>query len=368
MENLNLLFNKTYYEKIGTDCFADDIQRKNRQLYAVNFCRQDYQASPLKDRPGYQCFFMKTSYPGLLVGTGYAHGSGKEDEDIKLGFSFDYTTGQPYIPGSTVKGVLKSAFRHPEVICELCSGIPDESAVALLSQDIFDGNRDVFLDAVVFRGDKSGRILGPDNITPHKEATKNPVPLLLIKILPDVYLEFRFLLGDSVINTGDNSSVTLSAEEKKSLFLSILQLFGIGAKTNVGYGALEFIEETTAAARAFGTQTESEIPADNEEQSAAKGQIRRPVDRSAHPAGDTHGLFVGETVDGVVTGVQPYGAFVKIGGTNKSGLVHIKEIANKFVSDINDYLSVGDHVRVKIIGIKDDGKISLSIKQVSGND
>ena len=73
-------------------------------------------------------------------------------------------------------------------------------------------------------------------------------------------------------------------------------------------------------------------------------------------------LQVGEILEGKVTGITKFGAFVLLpGGT--SGLVHISEIANAFVNDVNDYLHMGDTVKVKVIGITEAGKINLSIKQ-----
>lgn len=73
-------------------------------------------------------------------------------------------------------------------------------------------------------------------------------------------------------------------------------------------------------------------------------------------------IQVGEILEGKVTGITKFGAFVQLpGGT--SGLVHISEIANAFVNDVNDYLHMGDMVKVKVIGINEAGKINLSIKQ-----
>ena len=72
---------------------------------------------------------------------------------------------------------------------------------------------------------------------------------------------------------------------------------------------------------------------------------------------------VGSIVEGKVTGITKFGAFVLLPG-GASGLVHISEIANAFVSDVNDYLHMGDAVRVKVISINEAGKINLSIKQV----
>lgn len=70
----------------------------------------------------------------------------------------------------------------------------------------------------------------------------------------------------------------------------------------------------------------------------------------------------GEKLTGKVTGIQPYGAFVALDDQTQ-GLVHISEITYGFVKDINDYISVGDEVAVKVLEVDEDvGKISLSIR------
>ncbi|MEO2076376.1 MAG: S1 domain-containing RNA-binding protein [Bacillus sp. (in: firmicutes)] len=70
---------------------------------------------------------------------------------------------------------------------------------------------------------------------------------------------------------------------------------------------------------------------------------------------------VGSKVQGKVTGITNFGAFVELpGGT--TGLVHISEVAESYVKDINDHLKVGDMVEVKVISEKD-GKTALSIKK-----
>lgn len=73
-------------------------------------------------------------------------------------------------------------------------------------------------------------------------------------------------------------------------------------------------------------------------------------------------LQVGEVVEGRVTGITNFGAFVALPG-GKSGLVHISEIANTYVSDIHEHVKDGESVKVKILQINPDGKINLSIKQ-----
>ena len=70
---------------------------------------------------------------------------------------------------------------------------------------------------------------------------------------------------------------------------------------------------------------------------------------------------VGAVLEGKVSGVTKFGAFVNLPG-GKSGLVHISEIANTFVSDVAQYVSVGQTVKVRVIGINGD-KINLSIKR-----
>ena len=54
---------------------------------------------------------------------------------------------------------------------------------------------------------------------------------------------------------------------------------------------------------------------------------------------------VGAVVEGTVTGITKFGAFVSL-PDGRSGLVHISEIANTYVNDVNDYLKVGDAVKV----------------------
>lgn len=73
-------------------------------------------------------------------------------------------------------------------------------------------------------------------------------------------------------------------------------------------------------------------------------------------------LAVGAIFEGKVTGITKFGAFVSL-PEGKSGMVHISEVANSFVSDIKDHLAEGQTVKVKIIGIDQAGRINLSIKK-----
>lgn len=77
-------------------------------------------------------------------------------------------------------------------------------------------------------------------------------------------------------------------------------------------------------------------------------------------------LEIGKIYSGKVKGITQYGAFVDIEGGG-TGMVHISEIANTYVSDIREHLTEDQEVRVKVIGINEAGKVSLSIKKASDN-
>lgn len=216
-------------------------------------------------------FDLKTIYPGLVTGVGLPHET-SEGSTFILGFCFDYTTGLPIIPGSTVKGVLKSVFpqwerqlKEPvqkkeaktEYIYGLLKRIKEgigqdkKELITKIENEIFEGivdnkavsiyKRDLFFDAYIIQGTRANpgknRIFGTDNITPHvkegmsyeESMLKNPVPLSFLKVLPDVVFHFPFYLTDGEI----------LKKEKEELFKLILLDIGIGAKTNVGYGQLE---------------------------------------------------------------------------------------------------------------------------------
>ena len=74
-------------------------------------------------------------------------------------------------------------------------------------------------------------------------------------------------------------------------------------------------------------------------------------------------IEVGSVLEGKVTGIKSFGAFVAL-PEGKSGLVHISEVSNSFVQDINAVLKEGETVKVKVMSIAPDGKIALSIKRL----
>ena len=71
---------------------------------------------------------------------------------------------------------------------------------------------------------------------------------------------------------------------------------------------------------------------------------------------------VGDIVEGKITGIKPFGAFVAL-PDHKNGLVHISEVSYEFVQDLSTVLSEGQTVQVKVMSIAPDGKIALSIKR-----
>jgi len=71
---------------------------------------------------------------------------------------------------------------------------------------------------------------------------------------------------------------------------------------------------------------------------------------------------VGQIVEGKITGITRFGAFMEI-SQGVTGLIHISEVADSFVKDVNDFLKENDIVKAKVISISTDGKISLSLRK-----
>jgi CRISPR-associated protein Cmr6 len=219
MSNLGWIFYKDYFRGIDYADLDNPINKETIQNKVKNIINQS--VSIVEDEMlGNTHFKATTTYPGLILGSGNAHELPSIEGQAILGFHFDYTSGLPVIQGSSIKGVLRSAFRHPAYITEYVGEGVDIEA---LEKEIFD-NADVFFDATII---SNGKILGDDFITPHGDnPLKNPIPLRFIKVLPNVTFRFDFELSDGLI----------SKEKKTILFAEILLDLGIGAKTNVGYG------------------------------------------------------------------------------------------------------------------------------------
>jgi len=256
--NAGWLFYKDYYQQINFRAKKEDenneklFKDKNAAIFKQKFdpaCLASFVRSK-------QSLHFKTTYPGLLIGSGYNHETGYLGE-IKIGFHFDHSTGMPYLPGSSVKGVLRAPFegskkenepkhfKHLGYLQHIFQATIGKNWQAsdfeAFELSVFEGaghqnmyQHDVFLDAVITQGDSQGYFLDSDFITPHRKPglLRNPIPIQFLKIRPGVEISFYFELRESG---------GLRVEEKKKVFERIIRDLGVGAKTNVGYGNLEFL-------------------------------------------------------------------------------------------------------------------------------
>lgn len=248
--NLNYLFYNEYFNFL-VDSHAKTPTEIDEAIVHMQVSEQAGEDIPCNS------FCMQTTYPGLLFGIGNAHDVSKLQVEnaksaIKIGFTFDYVTGLPIIPGSTVKGVLRSAFsNHPDYVLD-CLGWEENEEnkehLAQIEKLLFGDNKeidtrvqDVFLSAVPIKAGKDNRLMGDDYVTSHKAEDERyngliePNPVKMLKVIPGVVYKFRFLLKDTVLPC-ENDSIILSAAQKLKLFQQIIEDLGMGAKTNVGYG------------------------------------------------------------------------------------------------------------------------------------
>ncbi|MEE1518168.1 MAG: type III-B CRISPR module RAMP protein Cmr6 [Lachnospiraceae bacterium] len=243
-KNMNYIFNVEYFKNISIDqnnIECSDLQKNNDQIFSFKFVRDDT-LDEWSKIDNYQNFDLYTMYPGMLIGVGYPHEIAI-DGALKCGFSFDYVTGLPYIPGSSLKGMLRSYFpgdgksnEVDEECKEYIDGLLQELGfekqeinIELLKEDMFEKG-DIFLGAYP-KVNNEQRILDSEFITPHKEKFKNPIPISLLKVRPGVCFQFGFVFRDA-------EDVIISSEKKLELCRKILLDMGIGAKTNIGFGAL----------------------------------------------------------------------------------------------------------------------------------
>ena len=75
-------------------------------------------------------------------------------------------------------------------------------------------------------------------------------------------------------------------------------------------------------------------------------------------------ISVGAILEGNIKSITKFGAFVSLPG-GRSGLCHISEIAHSYVADVKDFLTEGQEVKVKVVGIDEAGRINLSIKKAA---
>ncbi|MDO4691971.1 MAG: type III-B CRISPR module RAMP protein Cmr6 [Porphyromonadaceae bacterium] len=222
--------------------------------------REDNRLRELSQKLGtrglaYKWFELETTYPGLLCGIGYHHEVNKpKDEEagpfFQLGMYFDYSSGLPVIPASSIKGTLRAAVNDWEFLADeaitalikkhkpsLLEGLKDsESLKEDFINEVFKGleckekpktiyERDIFFDAIPIKAKR--KLLGEDYITHHPSVFADPNPVRFLRVEPEVTYRFRFLLYDGGL---------FPAELKTEIFRKIILELGLGAKTNVGYG------------------------------------------------------------------------------------------------------------------------------------
>lgn len=244
--NLHYIFYKQYFEYALLEEDGKTIKKYNDSI--IKSCFETMIKINTRDLPYNSSIVLCTSYPGLLVGIGTPHYFGKYNEEINLGFSLDYVTGLPYIPGSTVKGCLRQAFsgRKREYVMnylKLSKELVEELDRKIFGhvqgdEEYLDRGTDIFFDVHIIKANPDGKILGCDNITPHNEIDGKNNVIKLLKMLPSVNLQFLFKLTETELSDG----TIITVNQKAELFKAILQDYGIGAKTNVGYGVLNFNE------------------------------------------------------------------------------------------------------------------------------
>ncbi len=251
-KNMNYIFNVEYFENFeiprptekASQETIETIKRRNQDMEAFSFREIEIPVAELEGlsyekRFSYHSFQLYTKYPGLLIGIGYPHDI-KVDGAVKCGFLFDYVSGLPYLSGSALKGMLRSYFPNAVYSDEKskeCGAYVrgllnkgEDFDLRGLENNIFEYN-DVFLGAYPNVRENEGGILKMEFITPH-EKFKDPNPISILKVKPNVPFLFSFLLTD--YSKGGKKIV--GAEEKLDLFRKLVLDMGIGAKTNVGFG------------------------------------------------------------------------------------------------------------------------------------
>lgn len=282
--NLGYLYYKEYYKDIFEK--NKDLKKRGNDVLEKSDIKRLESINEIKDYEGIRKFYLKTTYPGLLVGSGYNHEIDKENNQFKLGFEFDYTTGLPIINGSSIKGLLRSAFCNDDdsLIEEKRSYIKEvmkdlkipynDSDFKKITEEIFEGksegqnismyDRDIFFDAIIdkeeteklmkeYKNKEEFRILGEDYITKHGDNEQNieePNPIRFLKVMPNVVWCFQFALKDEYFAGKEKEyaeskkkAYTINAKKRCELFKRIIIDLGLGAKTNAGYGVFKELDE-----------------------------------------------------------------------------------------------------------------------------
>lgn len=260
-----------YLEQLHKTAIRDDVQRiiDFKLDDKIKFiCKHKIELESLVKRKNYESdigiFQAKVKYPGLVIGMSNPlmcslkqnTNDDNQNDAFKTGFNFDYVTGLPYIPGSSIKGMLRASInkykedvrnwlnegrysydqqvKFPDDVINQLFGAGNDDQEKTIGKDKKNtdvSKRDIFLDALIVAGDEDGTILKSDYITPHPSMFKNPIPIRILALKPNVKLQFHFLLFNDEI-------AGISKENRFELYKGLILELGIGAKTNTGYGCL----------------------------------------------------------------------------------------------------------------------------------
>ncbi len=370
------------------------LQLANKKLVGYQLSAAAVKVLDFREQSGLntQTIVLRTTYPGLFTGSGYNHETGNEGE-LSLGFFFDHCTGLPILPGSSVKGVLRSVFpnfKDKDVLAKHDALAPtdllankakfvvqeifglhetdDRKIVEIAHQleiAIFQGvdfkatlearrkaaekkapeanslvchrpmvKHDIFLEAYI-SNPVGAKILGTDAITPHNEnPLKNPVPLPFLKVLPDVEFTFQFLLQDSQLADG----ATITVAQKQQAFAEILKTFGAGAKTNVGYGQFASAGQNVNSPTADGSKPPvGETPQSPVYKPVKRGEVVSGVvveDANTPPGHIAFKLYAGDPADEIIAYLK-FGAGRPIG--TKAEQILIEQISPKLIISVRKW-------------------------------
>jgi CRISPR-associated protein Cmr6 len=354
-ENLGLLYNRHYHYH---DDFRDNKSAANDIIYNYKIETGDKPA--LGSNVSH--IYFKSSYPGLIVGIGYPHETKKGDKEaILTGFFFDYTSGTPCIPGSSIKGVVRSVARNQSFCCEYL--LPDalKKKITEYSQEQYSDfiealfgvdpsrhnayetddtsiyNRIIFMDSYAvdhLSVNAKNKVFSLDYLAPHKNSEKkssllsNPDLVKLLKVVPEVIFDFSFIIPEEIVI----NELVLKREDIIFLVKKAIEEAGVGAKTNLGYGYLTPINyepKQRQASRTVLSKTQALISQQQKDNQAYQQSIK---DLSFYKVG-TKGATVLEISDGYV--------YVRINENDDILVKKESTVRNKFENVLGNTAYIG---------------------------
>ena len=185
-KNMSYIFNYEYFDELvlmGSS--SKSIEDKNSEILRFEFMEKT-PVTEWRQLEGFEIIELFTLYPGMLMGLGNIHEI-KMEGAIKCGFNFDYTTGTPFIPGSSLKGMLRSYFpktnSDEELIEYIKSLLPEKEKSEENELDVIDFRDKLFVGDTIYLGaypaiDKPMSLISMEYITKHN-GFKNPNPVSL---------------------------------------------------------------------------------------------------------------------------------------------------------------------------------------------